>query len=78
MVRTMASKTKRPPKNYVAYFELCQAIGGVLEEQGRGIAKMGIHAPIFHKQIIEDLEGAKAWCECAIKAVNEAQESWKR
>lgn len=63
----------RPPRNYVSYYNLCDAIAGQLKDAGRRIAKAGVHAPVFYPQIISDLESMKGFCDRAIEAVNAAQ-----
>jgi hypothetical protein len=66
----------KPPRNYVGYFTLCQAIGGQLEDAGKRIAVAGIHAPVMHEHIIGDLQSMKGFCDRAIEAVNAAQKQW--
>ena len=70
-------KGVRPPRNYVSYFNLCDAIAGQLEDASRRIAKSGVHAPVFYPQIISDLESMKGFCDRAIEAVNAAQKQWE-
>lgn len=70
-------KGVRPPKNYVSYFNLCQAIAGQFEDAAKRIGTAGIHAPVMHTHIVTDLQCMKALCDRAIAAVNAAQEEWK-
>jgi hypothetical protein len=70
------AKGVKPPKNYVAYYTLCDAISGQIEEAAKRIGKSGIHAPLFHQHIVSDLESLKGFCDRAIHAVNTAQADW--
>lgn len=76
----MSSKTRlhKPPRNYISYLALCDAISGEIEDASRRIGKAGIYAPLFHSQIVGDLQSLKRFCDRAIKAVNAAQAQWER
>lgn len=52
-----------PPKNYVAYYTLCDAIAGEIETFGKSISIAGKFAPA---------------CDIAIDAVNKAQAEWEK
>lgn len=67
----------KPPRNYIAYFALCQEIGEHLQELGRNIARAGVHAPLFHEHILSDLKEASRLYEWGTKAILQAQEDWK-
>lgn len=67
---------KRPPKNYIAYFTLCQELGARLQELGKSIAKSGVHAPIFHEHIMDDLKEVNRLYIAGTKAILKAQEGW--
>lgn len=69
-------QTRKPPKNYIAYFTLCQELGGRLEDLGRSIAKSGVYAPIFHEHIMSDLREVSRLYEAGTKAILKAQEAW--
>lgn len=73
----MKTKTHKPPTNYIAYFTLCQEIGGRLQEIGKRIAKSGVHAPVFHQHMIDDLEEAHQLYVAGTKAILKAQEQWR-
>lgn len=65
-----------PPRGYIGYFTLCQAIAGQLQDSAERIGKASIHAPVFHRQILAGLESTKGLCERAIEAVKAAQKEW--
>jgi hypothetical protein len=71
-------KTKPPPSNYIAYFTLCQELGGRLQDLGKSIAKSGVYAPAFHKHIMDDLEEVAALYRAGTKAILKAQEQWRK
>lgn len=71
-------RPRRAPRNYIAYFSLCDAISGQIEDAAKSIGKAGIHAPLFHSQIVGDLQSLKGFCDRAIEAVNAAQDDWKK
>ena len=68
----------KPPRNYASYFDLCQVIGGNLEEVGRRVAKDGIHAPVLYQSIIDELRSVQNFCDRAIVAVTAAQDQWEQ
>lgn len=70
-------KHSKPPKNYVAYFSICQEIGMRLQEIGRSIERSGVHAPAFHQHIIDDLKSVNRIYEAGTKAILQAQEQWR-
>jgi hypothetical protein len=74
----MTKRPNKPPRNYIAYYTLCDAISGQIEDTARRIGKSGIHAPLFHSHIIADLQSLKEFCDQAIEAVNTAQALWNQ
>ncbi len=78
MKATANKKGIKPKGNYIAYYTLCDAISGEIEDASRRIGKSGIHAPLFHSHIVADLQSLKGFCDRAIEAVNAAQESWNQ
>ena len=68
------SKPKPPWPNYVSYFSLCQEIGMQVEEIGRGIIRSGVHAALFHQDMVRDLEYLRGFCDRAIIVIHKAQQ----
>lgn len=71
------SRMTKPPRNYQGYFELTQTISGRVQESGNIIGKLGIHAPVFHRHIVEELQCLQQYCGRAIEALNTAQADWE-
>lgn len=83
--RTIAMNKRKPPTSaakrrvqgvQIGYFELCQEIGGTLQEAGRDISKQGIYGPVFYEKMQSTLRMVRAFCARAATAIEVAQGEW--
>lgn len=77
-MRTKKAPTGSPPRNFVAWFDLVQAIGSGVQQRGKAIKAMSVHAPVFHHDIMLELENLRRFCDRALSACESARKDWEK